>query len=658
MEHSYVAIYYRQHPTKTMLFANKTALDNFINSTRTGYYEKDGLNGCVITKNTGYVDLEIEDTDYSDIRKAGWIWVYNYDNNVDKIDSYYGFISDVQLNNFTEDKNILYVRVTFDIDWWHTLLASGDLDQSKLYGQVNRAHVNDLIRREDDKIYPTLKYTFDAPEELVIRKKRISYEAIYPKDNLIGEVYYLYIVVRNSPERNITQDFPLPARKTYVQTPQALVGVLPIYDRAFIAGVFNVQDVSAPSPTTIFALDGTLNINNLSDDDIISMFISSIPPVPYSSVSANGSNITFSNTVSYNIIELDYRRSGDTVSKIKVPCFSTYSYYTFNVDSFISSLESRYLEINFWGENNKYKPFYKDSVISFTQEQATSFEYYLSTIVKYRSHAYNPIYLYLSDDILFQSIFYNRESVIYIQNVTSLGGLVYSFPESDYYYGDERVDYDISTSRVYTPLVYLTSEQLNKANLEVAKGVGDIFNAVASLATGGGVLSDYSVRANNWLNAGANPIFEPTGGGVAGFAIKGVAGAYNSAISAVGRFQDSKIMRKGKVGKSSNQPFASQVPDSFFSVVCETPEDSEQSVILEHLAIYGYNTFLDLHDILLNHQRNYFNYIQSIDCMYNEPSLREDIREYIQNMFNNGVWLWHTAVNFGNFNIPNWQVNM
>ena len=154
-------------------------------------------------------------------------------------------------------------------------------------------------------------------------------------------------------------------------------------------------------------------------------------------------------------------------------------------------------------------------------------------------------------------------------------------------------------------------------------------------------------------------MYEPYGGQYFGNALGGISSAVNSVVSAQSSFTQAKILRKGNINREkSNQPSLSQLPCGILRIKCETPTKVEREVILKHLAMYGYNTFLEPHTILEEHKRKYFNYIQTVDCELTTPSLNEDIRNDIQAMFNKGVWLWQTYEQFGNFEVPNWQQNV
>ena len=61
--------------------------------------------------------------------------------------------------------------------------------------------------------------------------------------------------------------------------------------------------------------------------------------------------------------------------------------------------------------------------------------------------------------------------------------------------------------------------------------------------------------------------------------------------------------------------------------------------INEHLIRYGYTTYLEPYDILINHKRKYFNYIRC-DTVRVTISHPQNVINSIKEMLLNGVWLF------------------
>lgn len=78
--------------------------------------------------------------------------------------------------------------------------------------------------------------------------------------------------------------------------------------------------------------------------------------------------------------------------------------------------------------------------------------------------------------------------------------------------------------------------------------------------------------------------------------------------------------------------------------------ESNKNEIKQHLRMYGYTTYLEPCDVLLNHKRSHFNYIQTENVYFdfdvnqmNYSSNTQNIKDYIINMFNSGVFLFRAV---------------
>ena len=93
-------------------------------------------------------------------------------------------------------------------------------------------------------------------------------------------------------------------------------------------------------------------------------------------------------------------------------------------------------------------------------------------------------------------------------------------------------------------------------------------------------------------------------------------------------------------------------------IVKREPYKDDKASLLKDLSLYGYNTFLHPHVVLEDHKRKYFNYIKCNNAKVLVNNYNTEIRLQIEEMFNNGVWLWNTADEFGNFEVPNYPIIM
>lgn len=161
----------------------------------------------------------------------------------------------------------------------------------------------------------------------------------------------------------------------------------------------------------------------------------------------------------------------------------------------------------------------------------------------------------------------------------------------------------------------------------------------------------------SWLaqNAGTLAV---TGAGAAGAIIMGAAtgnmlmigGGLTAALSSAQQIYKAAIA-PDQVHGSLNSPAANVAKgwqDFYCKVKCIRAEYAR--IIDEFFSMYGYK--INRVKVPATTGRTYWNYVKTIDCCIT-GAIPIDDRQELQDIFNNGVTIWHTASNLGNYSLDN-----
>ena len=598
---------YREGCTRKNRFSNYSSLSTFLNSQTPLILE---MEGCVITETTGYFDFRAPYLGmYNTLVQYSYLLVDMNDGSTDGT-IYFAFIEKIEPNNFNASEGNYY-RCYFTIDWWSTLLPF--IDFSKIEGEVERGHINDVKRLSGTNSFvPTLRYTTEELEEPLEKLFRKSYNVFPEKD-----ARFLYVITTKS-----KNDFPSSTphfrigNKSISSSLSLGVMILPkgdfLYENTKLKLHYTLVTTDEQGNVTYEPKDYILTSSNnspkspdcLTDSSVIGTFVSDYCPF-----------YTQEGEFYYNLGQITPNVEALLPNLFKIASLSGYDGATYD----ILPLPEDFIPINLVSTDYNIKTANSRVVIP------TDYERYLeNNIIKSFFAPYNIVFVNKGQNkITIDTAECDTNNLCDI-NMNGYGTayIVKLYQKSLLGESAYKTLYDIG--------------------LTPPPSINDIFTKV----------NTYTNIAVGTSNAIA---------GVASAILSKGATAPN-AISAVGRTVTTvsdaiRTLRDGENGTNSTPSASNNYVDVVMLSILR-PSDEEMSVIIKHLALYGYTTYLHTHEILNNHKRKYFNYIKTRSCIFNSTNFNEIIRKDIENMFDSGVWLWNTHENFGNYEVPNYPILM
>lgn len=606
--------------TRKIRFNNVTALNNYLSSQTPLELE---IEGCVITDATGYFDFKAPLNGMSLALSTYSYVVIELNDGAYENSNYYAFIDKIDINNFNNQEGNYY-RCYFTIDWWTTIGLTTNEIKKSLEGEVVRAHILDI----NNSWHPNLAYTLDDPEIEVDKYIRSS-------TKVNGEQKWLYVFSTK----------PTFGEDNYASSPSFIIGdkkiassiccylshikldkiTEPTITAKYIINAFS-GPLGAPVPTQEHYerdLNGVPTADALSDSSIVSIYITDYLPFEYEEENGRITSILLTEESGFNTWyqvdeELNMTNfagvTGDLVD-VGAPILKDIPSKQLNANDFNIKLRGNtefrkpqtYEE---YLENNISKSFF--APYNYTSLEKNGKRVIIDTA-------------YIDSDYICE---YNicpmiSGYVVYAPSTRKVGEAAYSVIEDSSAY--ERT----STNDNFTKLSAMSSSigWLGKTLTGVALG------ATIGMTGGAGALARAGVAT-----AGA------------------LTGAVSSGISEHSKWN--KTLRDGEDGTKIVSGASSDYI-SPLQLVSTKVFDSEMLKVRKDLALYGYNTYLHPHEVFEEkHLRKYFNYIKTVDCDVAIPLLNESVRKDIESMFNNGVWLWNTDEEFGNFEVPNYPLIM
>lgn len=614
-------------------FIDYQSLERYLDRFEPYYVEN--IEGCIITESTGYFDVKSSFNKYIFFSTCSYISIEQHGSQVDEQNQTQSFkerllcfVDKVEQNNFSYkgDRTESYYRVYFSIDWWSTLLYNGVDLKSYIYGQTYRGHINDvrksIVNPQAPAFIADLSNTYgteEVPTQMEIKTRRI------PSEN--PDLSWAYIITSATNEYGNFKNFPqiitLVDRETSCTSPIAVVPVkdgmiVPYY---YVRTKVDGEDVTDKPLEAIFT-----SVTMIKDSEVLGIFYSSIPP-------SKIEERTFTNPLTGEEVErIVVTGKGNRTGNyyLITDGENNYANYTYQLDSFgARPLLDTFIPTKIEGLRISMNDVYNDLGIQsggyfnlFTKP--TTYAEYLNNITKYYSSAYTPLMLRSSGAYCLIDPMFKDESCWYVEVTLSLqNGGVYAYNPTIL-----ATDLSSCTICVGTNTIFQPSKIVDK--LDVAQS---ITNGFIKVATG----------------------TAKTVGGFKENPVKGVA----SAFSTVGALADAVFsVADARRGIDTGSPSPQEHDYTITEVEFEYYVPANKEEILEKLALYGYYTDLQPKDILINHRRKYFNYIQTSNCYVNYGDLTEEIRKDIQDMFNSGVWLWSSYLEIGNYKTPNYPIIM
>lgn len=618
------AYFYDGFITRKIRFSNRNALINHMNYLQP--YQAT-VEGCYITNTTSYVDIILSNV--SGISSANPIFDFIYKssyirfvNNTDGIE-YFAFIDRVEPNNFNaQNYNGVqyekYYRVYITIDWWTTIMYKDENGsvirniKESLEGNVERAHVND-IEKVGNVFHKTNFYT---NKEVEVPFDKVKNSLSINLNGLPTSRMFLWCVVAKWTAGNIPsaglvlQEHPF-LDGLSINGRQVSFNYKVLIVPLFSYNLFIKNKEDNETTITTVSRDNNINPNAVDDRNVVQMFCTNY--CPFYNDENNTLEVTVeSKAIAERLAEADFKISTSYGDAFAIPLLR---YYSGNSLPILLS-DKEYA-------NSQIKTFN-----NLTVRKPTNYNEYLNTIAKIDYAPYSAIEITIGSESYEIKGEYINESVIFNYNILpDVGG--YCF-----YINNTKNTPDGATDNYVV---------LSEGNTFAPTSINDYYTEISRNNM---VTKEVGNQIKNVAKIFAYAYFKNYAG-VASAGISSVA----SIVDTYTAYEKSKIY--GENGFSSNTATTASYVKPLYLNTYE-PIDEFRGTILKDLALYGYTTYLHPHDILSQHERKYFNYLKLNNAELILSDFNTEIKMHIEEMFNNGVWLWNTNENFGNFEVPNY----
>lgn len=611
-----IRIYFGKTPTDKAKFFTRADFMYWYNTLSQRYYTAIQTDE-IITPFFNFIDVD-------DNTAIGYIWNYTYigflsDNNNDSDRAFFAVIDRIENSPFDSTTN--KYRIYFHCDWWSTLqYNSSNFDGifSHIRGEVERAHVNDWIKSGDNyKIQAA--YTDSRMEENVI-DWQINSEVIAeynmtehePNNNGLP-VQFLFVISKLNLEADVKNGVVLHGTENGSTIPIPFnLSIIPTLNGKFLpfrlngTGDISNNDAKTYSATTIIG------------DLVVAMF--------------------FSNISGLNWV-LNFSESSEPFIDINIDVTENenYSLISLPIPGNINVMSLALLDIDSIEVNNS---FLTDVSATFGDDKLNPFE----SLTQFKTIGMSKILIepyFISSiagqkgAIILHTQYMGRNEKAYILNSPNSGTQYITI--DDWSHNGVSSIYQTEGDNTFE----VFSEQ-NWIDVRMAKmsAFSNVFNPIVS-----GLTSMFSSdKTGNVISSSIN------------MPVNIVAGIYKS--------QD--ILRDvalgGNIQISPNYENVTFKRGALRWISMRPLHTENLNEIREHLRLYGYTTYLEPCDILLNHKRTYFNYIKTnniyFDFNYTPTilnSITQNIKDYIIDMFNNGVFLFR-ADNLQLNDIMNFEV--
>ena len=592
--------------TRNKRFANQNALLDY-EALIHDYLEVD-VDGCQITNTSSYVDISFST---STLVKAFDLFRCSYVKFTNTIDQkeYLAFVDRVEPSNFnTYNENGLYrkaYRLFVTVDWWSSIMWNDTPDKQDiknikhyLEGTTIRAHVNDVhlkdVQNSEYVFGYDMSYTTFSPE-FPISKLALT------KGRIGGGSgrRFLYIM---STEKFDSYSVISPTLCGDRSIPNPLYLYVTALDSPLPAKIESENTSTGEIISRQFVV-WCPNPEIITDSSVVSLFVSDYCPY-YNSVKG--------------IIEASVPRSEGPISPYQQPvqfeCIGGY-------------------EANAWAIPNELPPkSYRNPAIktyNTNVQKPANYEEYLGVIAKQYFTPYTSVYISTGQSRIQLDTSTIDSDVLFEYSVLpSVGGYIIKTNEQSRV---NQAQYNV----------------LSAGGLFERTGTDDEFTQNKRTSMILSEISNHFAMSQTLVNSAASKQYGQT----TATAINMFASPYETAS------EYSKMLRDGETGYTTQ----STALNAYLSPFCfeiKRLNEAEIDELRFDLALYGYNTFLHPHNVLEEHKRRYFNYIKTTNATINLGLYTKEIRLQIEEMFNNGVWLWNTYELFGNFEVPNYPILM
>lgn len=627
------------------IYFGKTPTDNAKFFTRADFmdwYNRISQNQYVSIQTDEIITPFFNFIDIGESAGVSYIWNYTYigfiaDDSNQQDRTFFAVIDRIENTPFDGPNN--QYRIYFHCDWWSTLqFSKGNFDEifGHLRGGVTRAHVNDWVDNGDNTISPTMQFTDTTLEETVNNWRTRS---IVVSDLLLSnhnplyasgdypKIKFLCVIYRIQQEGEEGIQIDSGARGCIVEdstgeltipTPFGFA-VIPILNGRFIRFTRNGGDTFYNTKYESYAC------TTITGDRAISMFITDYIGIDWilQQTSDGHYYVNINNDSSLTKVSFPLNTSEEYVDGL---IFNNIKAEKFPIQNLLS-----------FGGGSDYSDT-KLSKIGFDLDMFNSIgmskfgfsPYKIFGITGQKSGVIiRPQFMTKSSTIEFiispnSGCGYCRVDEFDRQGLSNL----YELPGDNTFtvfsqqnYLDERLAKISAISSVLQPIL---SNAENKVN-----GATSAYNSI-------------NKKEPNFVNAG---------GSILNTAISSAKNRLEQEV-AIANAENifHEIALGGNVQISPNYEGSTITTSAIKMYEIEPLYDSNKNEIKQHLRMYGYTTYLEPCDVLLNHKRSHFNYIQTENVYFdfninqiNYSSNTQNIKDYIINMFNSGVFLFRTV---------------
>ena len=590
------------------------------------------VNGCFVSQTSSYVDIALSES--STPQFLFGLSAVKFTNS-DYCD-YIAFIDRIEPNNFNVNQNeaeYQYYRLYITIDWWSTIMynwAPAKFEEicNSIEGNVERAHLDD-IEKIPQELGGGFRYSLDntvlEAEEFTSKYINQSHPLNKFNEYSDGGTYndnmqFLYVFINPTgstfEEQIEDSGFTLFDFHGRLYTAPLVVGVLPFINGHMPRSIWHNSDRE-------LVIDDKQLLTKFTSDDIVYMYLSNVAPCKY----ARGVDTDGKDFVDFygNLTESEVPIRAGIVGVGRVSDGNYCAMWCVN-----------YIKANPINLKDIIDKFNRDNYLHLwlskdTPQIPQTYGEYLLHNPKFNSSIYNTIYIHNNgENMIVDYNHYNMVGdsyIIYEQSNAGSGGCIYRM--SNGLYSGES----INTIMVGNDGIFKSVKTVD--DLEINRAYNSMINNLVKGSSRGAKISVMPLSLTSSFLGAMNAV--------------GVINQFSEDLTGLRDVLEGHI--GGVIAGVNNM-----IMKDTANVVLKTPYNA--TTILKHLALYGYNTYLHPHEVLKGHERKYFNYIKTNNANVNIPYCSTDIKLALEEMFNNGVWLWNNVEEFMNYEVPNYPIIM
>lgn len=570
---------------------------------------------------------------------------------------FFAFVTHYEVNHI--DKT---VRFFFMVDWWDTLLYN-DIDVHPT-GEVERAHINDLWHEKvspyklismpyghtSNLDYPI--YSNEVKRESRLLTSRINSVYTYEEGQenqatngnvelnfeATDDILFVYLIFNNTSALNselsgVSRSIDIELIKDSIDNKitlwdNTIIRLIAINKSGRIYGIDKLTDTEYLFSTTV----ESYGISSITSETLLAMRVSHEIPHGfklYRQYSVDNMqrrtweagfklNVTDSERVGVVLENFKFRTTDDTLEVMHI----------------FGDIPSRSIYVS-WIFDDWDEILFSNS----TPSRLSTYDSFLNTIIKARMYPYDYINVSIgSTSRIYNPVLYEKNDFLVQQIETfATGDIIYYIPNSKGYTNDYQNIVYVSNNSIFPP--YFKDSWLDRINaLEqgamtaIKSGLSIIGGEVAAI---GGVAQ--------MANA-TNPIGQVAGAGaIAGGAMQAVSGAINFGYSLHRLAREYRLRDEGyyQTGNITAIDISSYINQNVPLITHNKLTTKAKRRIQELIARYGETTTLFIEEILKDHQRSHFNFIQTAGCVC-RPETPVNILPLkdIEQMFDSGVYLF------------------